>query len=389
MARRTLTDKSIAALKVSKRTSIPDPKLAGHYLRVTPNGVKTFVAVARDPRGKQIWHTIGTADAYTLDQARDLARNAMKAIKAGEDRAGPQSFQAIAEEWFKRHVEAKQLRTAARIRRDIELHVLPSWGGRDFASIKRIDVAKLLDHIEDRSGPVAADKVMAHLGSIFNWYAARHGEFISPLVVKGMKRSKPTERARERILSDSEIRAVWEAANGGTFGALVKLLLLTAQRREKVAAMRWADISLDGTWSIPAEAREKGNARDLVLPEMALDIIKAQPRLVSNPFVFAGRGGSHYSGYSKGKAALDAKLPDMPQWGLHDLRRSARSLMSRAGIAPHVAELTLGHVQKGVAAIYDRHSYRDEKRHALAALASLVSSIVNPIDNVVPLAENG
>src|SRR6476659_5496514 len=98
MARRTLTDVSIAALKPkSKRYAIPDPKLAGHYVRVTPNGAKSFVAVARDPRGKQIWHTIGCADLHKLDEARELARTAMKAIKGGEDRAGPQSFQAVAE----------------------------------------------------------------------------------------------------------------------------------------------------------------------------------------------------------------------------------------------------------------------------------------------------
>jgi integrase len=202
-----------------------------------------------------------------------------------------------------------------------------------------------------------------------------------------MKRSKPKERTRKRVLSDHELRAVWEAANGGTFGAMVRLLLLTAQRREKVAAMRWQDIAIDGTWTIPAEAREKGNARELVLPDLALDIIKAQPRFASNPFVFAGRGGSHYSGFSKGKAALDAKLPDMPQWGLHDLRRSARSLMSRARVAPHVAELTLGHMQKGVLATYDLHEYRDEKADALRRLAALVLGIVSPVDNVVALNE--
>jgi integrase len=166
--------------------------------------------------------------------------------------------------------------------------------------------------------------------------------------------------------------------------SLPRLLLLTGQRREKVAAMRWQDISIDGTWTIPAEDREKGNALELKLPDTALDIIKAQPRFASNPYVFAGRGGSHYSGYSKGKAALDAKLRGanlrILPWRLHDLRRTARSLMARAGIRPDIAERVLGHAIKGVEGVYDRHSYSEEKAHALRALAGLIASILAPQD---------
>jgi integrase len=198
-----------------------------------------------------------------------------------------------------------------------------------------------------------------------------------------MRRSNPKERSRDRILNDDELRAVWKQANG-SFGAFVRLLLLTGQRREKVAAMRWQDIGIDGTWSIPAEDREKGNANRLALPEVALDIIKAQPRFASNPHVFAGRCDSHFSGYSKSKAAFDAKVPIAP-WKLHDLRRTARSLMARAGVRPDIAERVLGHVIRGVEGIYDRHSYREEKAQALRALAGLVLNIVDPTDNVLAL----
>ena len=103
--------------------------------------------------------------------------------------------------------------------------------------------------------------------------------------------------------------------------------------------MRWQDISLDGTWAIPAEDREKGNAGELVLPEAALAIIRQQPRFAENPHVFAGRGGSHLSGYSKSKVSLDAKVAaimPVPQWGLHDLRRTARSLLARVGVRPDI-----------------------------------------------------
>jgi integrase len=379
MARRTLTEKSIAALKVAKRTTIPDPKLAGHYVRVTPGGAKTFVAVARDPRGRQVWHTIGSTELYKLDDARELAREAIKAIKLGTDRAGPQSFQAVADEWVKRHVNAKGLITARDRVRYLTNHILPTWGGRDFASIRRSDVARLLDDIEDNAGPTSADAALGVIRSICNWYATRNDDYSSP-IVKGMRRTNPKERARSRILNDDELRAVWRQAEAnGTFGVLVRLLLLTGQRRDTVASMRWEDIDGD-TWSIPnGNRRKKGTGGELVLPQAALAIITSQPRFESIPYVLAGRyRGAHFSNYGNAKATFDAKLPPMPQWGLHDLRRTAKSLMARAGVRPDVSERVLGHAMGGVEGIYDRHSYREEKAHALKALAGLIENILRP-----------
>ena len=130
---------------------------------------------------------------------------------------------------------------------------------------------------------------MAITRGIMNWYASRNDDYVPP-IVRGMQRTNPKDRARNRMLSDDEIRAVWKVAEAsGAFGALIRLLLLTAQRREKVVTMRWADIAVDGaTWSIPGEAREKGDAKELVLPTLALEIIAAQPRLRDNHFVLAG-----------------------------------------------------------------------------------------------------
>jgi integrase len=383
MPPRTLTDKTIAALKVAKRTNIADPKLAGHYVRVTPNGAKSFCAVARDPRGKQVWHTIGSTDLHTLEEARDLARAAMKRIKLGADRAGPQSYESVARDWFKRHVEKKGILSAKGIRRYLDKHILPEWGGRDFESIKRIDIARLLDNIEDTSGPASADEVLIIVRAICNWYATRNDNYVSP-VVKGMQRSNRKERAQTRILSDDEIRLVWrQAESNSTFGALVRLLLLTGQRREKVASMRWEHLR-DGIWYMPKAKREKGVGGDLRLPEKAIDIINAQPRFLSTEYVLAGRVvGTHFRGYGKAKAAFDAKLPPMPQWGLHDLRRTARSLMARAGVRPDVAERTLGHAMGEIEDIYNRHSYFEEKAHALKALAGLIELILAPQDSKV------
>ena len=148
--------------------------------------------------------------------------------------------------------------------------------------------------------------------------------------------------------------------------------------------MRWQDISIDGEWTMPEGKREKGVGGSLILPELAIDIIRARPRFASNPHVFAGRGGSYLTGYSKAKAALDAKAP-LPEWRLHDLRRTARSLMARAGVRPDIAERVLGHVQPGVQGIYDRHSYREEKADALKRLASLLDGILRPVENVVQM----
>jgi integrase len=389
MARRTLTDRGVDALKTrASRYHFPDPELKGHYIRVLPTGVKTYAVVTRDPQGKQTWATIGSTTHLGIEAARAKARTLLAAIKTGEDRAGPEHFKAISDQWFKRHVEAKGLRTTPAIRRYLDLHINPVFGSRTFTSVKRGDVARLLDSIEDNAGPVAASKALAYLSGIFNWYAKRHDDYASPLV-KGMGRSTPTERARDRILSDDEIRAVWSAATG-TFGDLVKLLLLTGQRRDKVASMKWEDISIDGVWKVPEGPRDKGTGGDLVLPEMVLEIIRARPHFADNPYVLAGRGGSYINGFSKSKRALDAKLSDLQTpWQLHDLRRTARSLMSRAGIRSEHAERVLGHVISGVEGIYDRHAYREEKAHALRALASLIDAILQPpAKKVVRLARS-
>ena len=157
---------------------------------------------------------------------------------------------------------------------------------------------------------------------------------------------------------------------------MVKMLLLTAQRREKVASMKWEDVSVDGTWLVKnGVKREKGTGGELVLPSMAVDILRSRPRLNSNPYVFAGRRDGYFIGWGKAKAALDAAT-GITGWILHDCRRTARSLMSRAGVHPDIAERVLGHVQQGVLGTYDRHAYKEEKREALRMLAGLVESIL-------------
>jgi integrase len=392
--RKTLTDKSVAALKPrSQRYARPDPELRGHYVRVQSSGAKTFAAVARDPvRKKQIWTTIESTHVLSITEAREKAREIIKRVRAGKSprealALKQDSFQIIAELWLKRHVQKKGLRSEHEIRRLLDAHVYPRWKDRAFLDIRRNDVSNLLDEVEDDHGARQADYVLAIARGIMNWHATRHDGYLPP-IVKGMRRTNPKERARDRVLNDAELAAIWIAAESdGTFGAIVRVLLLTAQRREKVISMRWADIS-DGVWTIPSEAREKGNAGKLVLPDSVLTIIRAQPRLGDNSYVFAGRGKGNLSGLSKSKCLFDAKLPQMPHWQLHDLRRTARSLMARAGVRPDIAERVMGHTIAGVQGVYDRHSYRDEKADALTRLSALINAILNPRHNVVTMAKH-
>jgi integrase len=390
--RKTLTDKGVAALKPRpQRFAYPDPELTGHYVRVQPSGAKAFVTVARNPSGKQIWSNIGATDVLSISEAREQAREVIKRVRAGlpafeAPPTKPDSFEDIAHQWLKRHAEAKQLRSLKNIKRLLRVHVYPKWSDRAFLDIRRSDVAALLDAVEDGHGARQADLVLTVVRSIMNWQAARTDDYTPP-VIRGMRRQNPKEHTRSRILSDDEIRAIWKQAEGnGGFGAIVRLALLTGQRRTKIAAMKWDNLSTHGVWTISLSPREKGNAGAIMLPPAALDIIRSQDRIGDSPYVFpAGRGNGHLCGFSEIKRDFDAELSDVAPWVLHDLRRTARSLMARAGTRPDIAERVMGHAIVGVEGIYDRHVYRDEKADALARLATLIDGIVHSKPNVVPM----
>jgi integrase len=191
-----------------------------------------------------------------------------------------------------------------------------------------------------------------------------------------MRRSQPVQR--ERVLGDEEIRTVWKLAdNYGSYGAFIKFALLTAQRHAKLTTLTWDQIDADGTWHIPRALREKQTAGDLKLPPLALDIIYSQPRLVSDNRIFR---------WPQVRIINDfRKTARLPHWTIHDLRRTARSLMSRAGVQTEISELVLGHSLQGVRKVYDWHEYFDEKAQALAKLAMLIERILHPAANVVTL----
>jgi integrase len=394
--RKTLTDRGVAALKVRpKRYAFPDPELRRHWVRVHPSGTKSYVTVARGPDGKQQWATIGPTDAMSIDDAREKARSILERVRAGlpaiEPKIKVETFDDVAANWFQRHVQAKGLRSIRDIRRQLDAHILPEWKDRPFVSIRRSDVAALLDKVEDNHSARVADYTLSVVSGIMNWFAARADDYVPPLV-KGMARR--TKASRSRILDDDELRLVWRAAEsyrGSAFSAIVRLCILTGQRSRKVAAMKWSDLQ-DGVWNIAREPREKDTGGTLALPGVALAIVESQPRWASSPYVFPARGrDGPFRGFGSSKAVLDAKLPKgTPNWTVHDLRRTARSLMSRAGVSSEHVERVMGHVIGGVEGVYDRHSYFDEKADALKKLAALIDAIVHPRPaDVVPLRRPG
>ena len=384
----------------------------GFGVRVTAAGARAFVLNYR-VRGREHRFTIGAWPDWSALKAVREARNLRQRIDRGEnpiaDRAPSPATATVAsllDEFVARYVrnpkQPLRERTADEYESAFKRLAKPRIGKLGIYEVRRSHVIKMLDEIEDVNGPVAADRTLAYVRKAFNWYATRDDQFNVP-VVRGMARIKPKERARTRVLSDDEIRAIWpELTKAGTFGALIKTLLLTAQRRDEVAQMSRKEIGADGIWTIPAERYKTKCANFVPLSQAALAIIAAQPTMDGSDYVFSSRAKTPFSGFSKSKAALDkavlvamqkrakkgAKVEPIVNWTLHDLRRTAKTLMARAGVRPDISERVLGHVIAGVEGTYDRHSYADEKREALEQLATMIERILNPQpSNVVTLAE--
>jgi integrase len=365
-----LDDDGVANLKPpKKRVTIPDPELRGHYIRITPNGTKSFWAVARDPSGKQHWQLIGQADSMKIEDARDKARKVIRAIQAaiGGEVAKDSSFEGVALDWFQRHVVKNGLRSERKMGALLKKVIIPSFAGMEFVDVRRKHITTLLDRIEDKHGVRQSDYALSILSGICGWYAKRDEDYASP-IIRGMKRQKKNDR--DRVLTDAEIRTLWNEADG-LLGNFTKLALVTGQRREKLLTMRYDDVR-NGVWYIRSEAREKGNGEELRLPTVALEILEAQKLICSGPRVF----DCPITRLRNLKLRFDRRHTLQPWW-FHDLRRTARTLMAAAGVADVVAELVLGHAQRGVQAVYNRHAYFEEKAEALDKLAARLTDIIN------------
>lgn len=392
-----------------------DTEIKGFVARSLPSGKITYGYRYRNAAGQSKWLGLGLHGSITADEARTLAKKRAGEVAdlrdpvteqeqarseaKKEKLSGTNTVNAILDAFVKRH--ASNLRSADQIEHAFDAYVRPALGAKSIYEVKRSEIVTMLDHVEDEAGPVMADRVLAHVRKAFNWQAARDDEFKSP-IVRGMARTKPKERARKRTLTDEEIRDVWKALERADVPACypryVKSLLVLATRRNESSEMNSAEIDGD-LWTIPGERYKTKLDHVVPLTDQAKALIGAKPEGFKGNswFVFSTTEGKRpFSGFSKAKKELDVavakirkaeKRETMPRWTLHDLRRTARSLMSRAKVPADHAERVLGHVIGGVRETYDRHEYLDEKRDALEKLARLIELILKPpAENVFQFA---
>jgi integrase len=393
-----LTALSVQSIRPGpQRREIPDAGCAGLYLIVQPGGHRSWCVRYRY-QGRTRKLTLGDAAVMPLAAARKAATDALHVLASGTDPASVResariaaevregtTLHAIAELYLQRE-EAKpadkRLRSIGQRRATFERLIFPTLGSRPIAQVRRGEIVKLLDEIETTRGGRAADEALGVLRILFDWHARRDDGFSSP-IVRGMSRTTPASRRRNRVLDDAELRAVWLAADKmpGPFGPYVQFLLLTATRRCEAANMRWNELN-GSDWLIPA-ARYKNKSDHLIpLSGVAQAVLNKVPKIAD--YVFTN-GHRPISGFSLPKARLD-QLSGVNGWRLHDLRRVSRTLLARAGIANDIAEMCLGHTLGGLRATYDQHRYYAEKKHAFEALAAQIERIVNtPEGNVVVL----
>jgi integrase len=391
------TDIAIKNLKPKDRAyEVPDPA-RGLGLRVVvwPEGKKSFIVRYRRPNGKSAKLTLGQVPLAT---ARKLAGDAhyklQQGIDPGEEKkaakrkaadAAADTVRAICVEYMA-HPKTKELRTYETRQRQLEQRIYPVLGSRPIASVTKTECIRLFDKIAIENGPVIADHMRAILGRIFTWHEGRHDTFRSP-ITRGMERhANAKERARKRTLNDDELRRIWQATGDNKpFSALVRFLLLTGARLEEAASISKAEVADNGDWLLPAERNKTKLPLLRPLSAQALAVIKDRPNIDRCDYYFTVSGHRPLSGFSGPKRRLQNDSGTF-DWRLHDLRRTARSLMSRAGTISEIAERCLGHAVGGVQGTYDRYEYYKEKQLAFEKLATQLELIVNQLEgNVVPL----
>lgn len=383
-----------------------DADVKGFALRVTPNGVKSYVLQYRTGSGRSRRYTIGKhGSPWTPETARREAERLLRLVAAGEDPQASKEearkpkdddrFTAVATQFIERYAKPSN-KSWAETKRILDRDVGPSWGERPITEIRRGDVIRLLDGVVDSGRPVHANRVFSAIRKLFNWCVERGILETSPC----LNLKAPTrERPRDRVLTADELGRIWRAADAlpYPYGPWIKLLILTAQRRDEVAHMTWSEVDLDaGLWTIPRERAKNDQAHHVHLSSVAVELLRTLPRWEVSEFVFSATGRTPISAFSDAKETLDARVvanlqqeakgrgdtPDavkpLPDWRFHDLRRTAATMMAEMGIPPHVVDKILNHTQgtiKGVAAIYNRHQYLEERKQALEAWAERLGAL--------------
>lgn len=377
-----LTHRSIESLTAGKwMTDYWDDRLEGFALRVSPHSDRKTFIVRYTLKGRRRRMTLGAYPALSLADARDRAREILGAVARGED---PQSakkaerravtFAELAELYLERHAKVKKRRWRED-ERVINVDLLPHWKGRKAKRIKRADVVELLDGIVERGAPIMANRTKALVSKIYNFGIGRDLVEHNPCFGVPMPAKA---RQRDRVLSEDEIRAVWAALGHEeqVMAATFKMRLLTAQRGVEVLSMRWADIDGDW-WTIPSEVSKNDLAHGVPLSKQARELLdELRPKTGLSTWVFESprKPDTHISAVQKAanRIARAADVDFVP----HDLRRTAATFMTSMKISRLVVAKILNHVESGVTAIYDRHSYDDEKREALIRWGERLEAVV-------------
>jgi integrase len=388
------------------RVTYWDAAMPSFGLRVTDKGAQSFIMQYR-PRGG-VSKRITLKGKLSLKQARGEAKRLLADIADGRDPApaGQQDEQqtqqaaetgtlrAVVEGYFKR--EGGRLRTAEDRKDALDRLVLPRLGDIQATEITRAMIVALLDNIEDENGPSMATHVLAYLRRVLRWHQKRTDNFVSPIVA-GMARTSPTKTRGQRVLDDAEIQAVWQAAEDypSAFNRMAQFILATGTRRNEAAKAGRSEITeRDGLpeFVIPAERYKTDRTLIVPLSSLAREVLGRTPE-IGRRWVFTTDGKNAIAGFSKAKVALHKAAlailqrdnPDatFPRWGLHDLRRTARTLMSRAKVPYDIGERCIGHARDPMNETYDRFKYIDERREAFEMLAQLLKRIIDPHANVV------
>lgn len=416
MAKARITKQTVdAALAAARDQFVWDTKLAGFGLKVTPSGSKVFLYQYRiGGRGAKVRrYTIGRYGALTPDKARGEAERLAMLVVQGVDpqrakverhrQAVALAFDSYLDRFERDCLKVNWPASHRDARATLDRFAVPVLRDKPLPEITRADIRDVLAPV--RNMPATSRKLFAILRRMFKW-AVNEGDLeVSPLVAM---EAPPPPESRDRWLEDWELALVWRAAGvvGHPFGPLVRLLILTGARREEVAALPWDELRQgDLLWSLPADRAKNGHANDLPLSTLAQVEIAALAKGKAKGdkwprrgLLFTTTGKTPFSGFSKAKARLDrtiAKLNDgesLDPWRLHDLRRTLATGLQRLGVRFEVTEAVLNHVsgsRSGVAGVYQRHDWKDEKRAALQAWSDHIERLLSGADvtNVVQLAD--